>query len=108
MIATGVKPETAKTIIDHVIELSEEIDGQKKQIAGLTEQRDELRRWKAEMLEVERWWNKIDEYVRGQQDAVLGRSVAVTALDMLKERRELLNYIDGLNAIRNGWQDGSR
>ncbi len=108
LVSLGLSEETAEIVIERITELEEEVTGSRKQIAGLTEQRDQLTHWKKDMLEVERWWKKIDEYVRAQQDVALGDHVSAIALRMLKERRELLNLIDKMNECRYDFQHNQR
>ena len=47
---------------------------------------DELKRWKAEMLEL---WNKLDGYLQTRKDITIGQSKIDRAIQIMKERDDL-------------------
>lgn len=59
-------------------------------VRALYAERDDLARWKREMLTVVHWWQQIDDFVRAHKDILVGDSVSAKALEWLKERDEAL------------------
>jgi len=58
--------------------------------AHVVRERDDLAEWKRQYLEVEHWWQEVDDYIRKlPSEFTLGQSIAKIALRMLKERDAL-------------------
>jgi len=55
----------------------------------LERERNQLQRWKEEMLVVWKKWDAVDAAVRKHPDAVVGHNVSDTMLRFIKERDEL-------------------
>jgi hypothetical protein len=55
----------------------------------LERERNQLQRWKEEMLFVWKKWDEVDAAVRKHPDAVVGHNVSDTMLRFIKERDEL-------------------
>jgi hypothetical protein len=88
--------ETAKTLRSHIDDLDtadqqctlaekayEQCDAKLKDALVEIEN---LRRWKQEMLTLERWWKDVDAAVRLRSDVLLGTHVSMAALRLIAER----------------------
>ncbi len=56
-------------------------------------ERDTLARWKREALVVQSWWRDIDDFVRQHPETKLGSIVPHRALELLRERDEVVRKL---------------
>lgn len=90
-MSTSPTPETDATLSFYcesdVEGLNEMFD--KDFARKLERERNQLQRWKEEMLVVWKKWDEVDAAVRKHPDAVVGHNVSDTVLRFIKERDEL-------------------
>lgn len=95
--------ETARTLRSHIDDLNtadqqcalaekayEQCDAKLKDALVEVEN---LRRWKQEMLTVERWWKDVDDAVRKHPTAKLGAHVSHEALRLITERDSVFDLL---------------
>lgn len=65
------------------------LDGVERRVdecIALRAERDALLKWKEEMLEVNRRWNAVDEFVRSHPSMVIGKFIDSEAIRLMRER----------------------
>ncbi len=67
-------------------------------INAVCAERDTLARWKHEALTVQSWWRDIDDFVRQHPETKLGSIVPHRALELLRERDEVVRLNVGHEA----------
>jgi hypothetical protein len=60
----------------------------KSMLVAAESERDRLQEWKNQMLTVESWWSKVDEFVRNHPKAPIGQNVSDIALQWLRAYME--------------------
>jgi hypothetical protein len=84
-MSTSPTPETDAVMVDPLRDGNDLPHLTRK----LERERDQLQRWKEEMLFVWKKWDEVDAAVRKHPDAVVGHNVSDTMLRFIKERDEL-------------------
>lgn len=79
--------------------------GAEAALAEVAAERDALARWKAEYLIVESWWHSVDKAVRKHPEALMGRTVAGTALRLIEERDEFKKLSEGAISVAQKCQE---
>lgn len=77
----------------------------RSELAEVAAERDRLARWKAEALTVESWWNEVDVEVRKHPETLLGRSIAASALRLIRERNEFKKLAEESLALAKQCQE---
>ncbi len=68
-----------------------------RELSQVTAERDKLKRWNEEMLTVERWWTKVDEFIRNHPEAPLWRTVSGVALSWLEQRDAMRKALERIS-----------
>jgi Sec-independent protein translocase protein TatA len=73
---------------DSLREKLENLASLKSHLVTAELERDRLQNWKDQMLTVESWWSKVDEFVRNHPKAPIGQNVSDIALQWLRAYME--------------------
>lgn len=90
----SLKEEHQKTIIElkYLIETSQkevlDVASERSSREKAEQERDRLHGWKDQMLTVESWWSKVDEFIRNHPKAPIGQNVSDIALQWLRAYME--------------------
>lgn len=68
-------------------------------VESLRMERDQLKRWKQDMLTVNQWWEGVDALVRAHPSSRLGYSVADEAKRLIQERDDALRHAEVLHSL---------